>query len=115
MGDGEKYTDLKKQIKLLDLKDKVKLIGHSNRVYEYIKGSLCVIVSSLWEDPGFVIIEAALCNSMIISSNCKNGPTEFLLNGSAGLLFENNRKDELFKKLIEFKTLEKKKFFKKKF
>ena len=38
----------------------------------------------------------------------------FLLNGSAGLLFENNRKDELFKKLIEFKTLEKKKIFQKK-
>ena len=76
--------------------------------------SKAFILSSLWEDPGFVIIEAALCNSLIISSNCKNGPSEFLLNGRAGLLFDNNKKDELLKKLKEFKKLEREKIFKKK-
>ena len=76
--------------------------------------SKAFILSSLWEDPGFVIIESALCNSMIISSNCKNGPKEFLLNGDAGLLFENNKKDDLFKKLNEFKKLEKNQIFHKK-
>ena len=45
---------------------------------------------------------------MVISSNCKNGPREFLLNGNAGFLFESNKEDELFKKLDEFKKLEKK-------
>ena len=44
--------------------------------------SNALILSSLWEDPGFVMIEAALCNSYIISSDCKNGPREFLLNGA---------------------------------
>ena len=54
--------------------------------------SKAFILSSLWEDPGFVIIESAFCNSMIISSNCKNGPREFLLNGKGGCFFENNKK-----------------------
>ena len=45
----------------------------------------------------------------------KNGPTEFLYEWYAGLLFENNKKGELFKKLIEFKALEKKQIFQKKF
>ena len=62
---------------------------------------------------GFVIIESALCNSMIISSNCKNGPNEFLSNGNAGLLFENNKENELFKKLKEFKELKKNEIYKK--
>ena len=68
----------------------------------------------MWEDPGFVLIESALCNSLIISSNCKNGPKEFLLNGNAGLLFESNKKNKLLEKLNEFKRLEKKQIFKKK-
>ena len=48
------------------------------------------------EDPGFVMIRSALCNCFIISSNCKNGPKEFLLNGDAGLIFESNKNEELF-------------------
>ena len=52
------------------------------------------ILTSLWEDPGFVIIEAA-CNLFVISSDCKNGPNEFLLNGKGGILFKKNSKNEL--------------------
>ena len=51
------------------------------------------ILSSLWEDPGFVLIEAAYMNTTIISSNCPNGPVEILENGKGGYLFENNNKE----------------------
>ena len=44
----------------------------------------------MWEDPGAVMIEAAFCNKIVLSSNCRNGPKEFLMNGKAGYLFENN-------------------------
>ena len=91
------------EIKKNNLSENIKLLGHTDNIYEVMLKSKAFILSSLWEDPGFVIIESALCNSMIISSNCKNGPKEFLSNGDAGLLFENNRKNELFKKLKEFK------------
>ena len=40
LGDGEKYIEIKNQIKLLNLKDKIQLIGHSDRVYDYIRGSM---------------------------------------------------------------------------
>ena len=36
------------------------------------------------------MIEAAFSNIPIISSDCKNGPTEFLMNSEAGYLFNNN-------------------------
>lgn len=108
LGDGEKYTDLKKQIKLLDLNGKVKLIGHSNKAYEYIKGSLCVIVSSLWEDPGFVMIEASALKKIVINSNCPSGPKEFFNNGKNGFLFQNNNSESLIKTFDKFMQTEKK-------
>ena len=114
-GEGELKNKLIKEIKKRDLTNNVKLAGYSDNIYKYMLRSKAFILSSLWEDPGFVIIEAALCNSMIISSNCKNGPIEFLLNGRAGLLFNNNVEGELFRKLGEFKKLEKKQIFQKKF
>ena len=80
----------------------------------YMKNSKAFILSSLWEEVGFVIVEAAICNTFVISSNCRNGPKEFLMDGKAGFLFENNEDDELFKKLKEFKKLEKKEIFEKK-
>ena len=33
----------------------------------------------MWEEVGFVLVEAAISNLFIISSDCKNGPKEFYL------------------------------------
>ena len=67
-----------------------------------MKNSKLFILSSLWEEIGFVIVEAASCNVNILSSNCKNGPKEFLLNGKAGYLFENNNSESFKMKFEEF-------------
>jgi glycosyltransferase involved in cell wall biosynthesis len=56
-------------------------------------------LTSLWEDPGFVLVEAASLNKLIISSNCKNGPEEFLDYGKGGLLFKSNSVDSLIKNI----------------
>ena len=72
-----------------------------------MKKAKALVLSSLWEDPGFVIIEAALANLFIISSDCKNGPTEFLLNGKAGLLYSSNKKNELSYTLSFFQKMNK--------
>ena len=53
--------------------------------------------TSLWEDPGFVIVEAALSNIPIISSNCPNGPREIIEKN--GYLFQNNNLESLLKNL----------------
>ena len=68
---------LEKQIINLDLQKKVRLEGFQSNVYNYMKNSKLFILSSLWEEIGFVIVEAASCNVNILSSNCKNGPKEF--------------------------------------
>jgi len=82
-----------------------------------MKNAEALILSSLWEDPGFVLIEAAMCNLSIISSDCKNGPSEFLNFGEGGILFKSNQKGALEKSLYEFlndKSKNEKRIFSKK-
>ena len=62
-----------------------------NNVFKYFKKGEVFVLSSLWEEVGFVMVEAALTNLFVISSNCPNGPKEFLSNGRYGILFENNK------------------------
>ena len=101
-GEGEKKNFLLKKINDYGLSRRVFLKGYSDDIYFHMKNSKAFILSSLWEDPGFVIIEAALCNLFVISSDCKNGPEEFLYNGKAGILFKSNSKNALFDSLIKF-------------
>jgi glycosyltransferase involved in cell wall biosynthesis len=107
-GDGDEKKSLLKKIKNKNLMDRVFLMGHSSIIYSFMKKADAFILSSLWEEPGFVLIEAAISNLFIISSDCPNGPKEFLKNGKAGLLFESNKKNALKEKLEEFCNLEKK-------
>ena len=106
IGEGEERKKLEVLIKSYNLADNIFLLGQIDNVYPYMKNAKSLILASLWEDPGFVIIEAAYSNLFIISSNCPNGPREFLNDGEAGYLFQNNKKDALFEKLNLFKMQE---------
>ena len=114
IGDGEKKNELQNLINKHNLSDRIFLIGFSNNVYAYMNNASLFILSSLWEDPGFVIIEAATCNLSILSSNCSNGPKEFLMNGSAGKLFESNKSGSLLQALQDYEDDFKKKVYAKK-
>jgi glycosyltransferase involved in cell wall biosynthesis len=103
LGDGEQKMKLIELINRLKIQDKVFLLGFQNNVYKYLLKADCFILSSLWEDPGFVLLEAGLSNTCVISSNCINGPQEILSNGKNGFLFENNNLNDLLRKFDEFK------------
>ena len=105
LGDGEERSKLEKQIIKKKLQTNVYLIGHVNNVFKYFKKGEVFVLSSLWEEVGFVMVEAALTNLFVISSNCPNGPKEFLSNGRYGILFENNKKGELSNSLIKYTNL----------
>jgi len=101
IGEGEEEKFLKEKILRLKLQDRVFLLGFKKNIYPYIMLSRAVISPSLWEDPGAVMIEAAFCNKIVLSSDCKNGPKEFLMNSRAGYLFENDNLDSLIKSFNE--------------
>ena len=119
IGDGEQKVFLQKLIEKKKLSQKIFLLGFQKNVFNYLKNANLFILSSLWEDPGWVLMEAAMCNTLILSSNCRNGPKEFLENNRGGVLFENNSiKDFLskFEQIIELnqKQIKEKKLFSKK-
>ena len=101
LGEGEEEKFLQEKILKLKLEDRVFLLGFKKNIYPYIMLSRAVISPSLWEDPGAVMIEAAFCNKIVLSSDCKNGPKEFLMNSKAGYLFENDNLDSLIKSFNE--------------
>lgn len=106
IGEGEQRDSLQKLIEKKKLKDKITLIGYKDNVFEYFEKSKCFILSSLWEDPGFVLVESAYMNTPIISSDCDNGPKEILGDGSNGILFKSNNKASLLDALHQFENMD---------
>ena len=101
IGDGELKNKLIKKIKNFNLEKKILIMKFKNNIFDYIKNSSAVIIPSLWEDPGFVMIEAAYLKKSIICSNCPSGPKEFLQKGNGGFLFKTNNLNSL-KKTLEY-------------
>ena len=95
---------MQEEIDKLHLSNNIKILEYTDNIYYFMKNSKGFILSSIWEEVGFVIVEAAFCNSLVISSNCKNGPDEFLQKGEAGLIFCSDVKNKLYEKLIEYKN-----------
>ncbi len=90
LGEGEERKNLEKKISDLNLSKKIFLVGYKKNIYDYLKNSKIFVLSSLWEDPGFVILEAGYLNKIIFSSDCPNGPIEILNEGKNGFLYKSN-------------------------
>ena len=98
IGEGEEKKVLEDKIIKNNLQDKVFLIGYKKNVYKYYDKCLFFVLSSLWEDPGFVIIESFSCNTLVLSSDCNNGPKEIMNNEKNGFLFKVNNKSDFISK-----------------
>ena len=105
LGKGEEKKNLIKLIKKKNLSNSVYLLGNVNNVYDFMRSSDVFVLSSLWEELGFVIAEAALNNLFIISSDCPNGPKEFLNHGKNGIIYNTNKENSLLNALVNFSEL----------
>ena len=90
LGEGDKENELIKLINNKKLKNKILLLGYKDNVSEYLMNSYCFVLSSLWEDPGFVLIESAMSNTLIFSSDCDTGPKDFLENEKNSFTYKTN-------------------------
>ena len=108
-GEGEDKIKLENFIKEHKLENSIFLIGYKKEILKYFSISKGFILSSLWEDPGFVLIEAAMTRTFILSSDCPNGPKEIIQDKKNGILFKSNDKDFFLKQFKIFKNLDRKK------
>lgn len=88
IGEGEEKNNLNDKIRENNMEKDIFILGYKSNVFQYLHKSLFFLLSSSWEDPGFVLVEAAASNKLILSSNVLSGPKEFLYNKSSGFLFE---------------------------
>lgn len=99
LGSGEKKDELNKMIINQLPNDLVKIIPYSSNISHFYIKSEIFISTALWEDPGFAILEAAMHNLTILSSDCLNGPKEFLNENKRGYGFMNGNISEFIKNL----------------
>ena len=98
-GDGEDKSKILSFIKKNKLENNIILVGYLNNIQFYMKNAKCFILSSLWEDPGFVLAEAAAARLLTISSDCDSGPKELIEDNVNGILFLSNNSQSLFSKI----------------
>ena len=79
----------------------IEFLGKVPRPFGYMRGAMAHILSSFNEGLPTVLIEAMAAQTLNISSNCKNGPHEILMDGDAGILFEPGNAEELAKALSD--------------
>ena len=96
-GNGEDEIKLKEFIRKNNLENNITLLGYIDNIFPYFKNSKGFILTSLWEDPGFVLIEAAFCRTPVFSSDAKPSPSELIENNYNGTTIKNNDKNSFLK------------------
>ena len=113
-GDGEDKNKILSYIEKNNLEKNIFLIGYVRNIFPYINSSQGFILSSLWEDPGFVLIEAAACKIPVFSSDCLEGPKEIIKDNINGILFKSNDLNDFLKNFERFNNIINNKDLKKK-
>ena len=100
MGRGILREKLMNCILKLKLSHNVKLVNFQKNPYPAIKQADIFLLSSKYEGLPNVLLESLALNKFIISSNCRTGPREILLNGDGGLLFKVGNYNELAQHIL---------------
>jgi len=113
IGDGEDRSKLNNLSHSLKVSNYIKFVGFKKNVYKYFLNAKALICTSLWEDPGFILIEAGIANLPVISNSCKSGPIEIIKNENNGYLYPYNSLKGLVEKLKAFENENEKNILKK--
>jgi glycosyltransferase involved in cell wall biosynthesis len=105
LGDGDEKEHLKKLVIKKKLQNNVFLLGNQKNIYPFLLNSLFFTLTSDWEDPGFVILEAMFSKKIVLSSDCESGPIDIINDISNGFLFKKNNSNDFqlkFSTIIDF-------------
>lgn len=85
-GEGPERQKLEVLVRELGLTDDVMLPGFVHNPYAYMSRASCLVLSSVFEGFGNVIVEALAMGCPVVSTDCPVGPSEILEGGKWGLL-----------------------------
>lgn len=86
LGEGEERQALESLVCELGLDAHVYMPGYVANPFKYMAKASVFALSSRWEGPGHVVIEALALGVPVVSTDCPSGPREILMDGKAGLL-----------------------------
>jgi glycosyltransferase involved in cell wall biosynthesis len=101
IGNGSQYQKLNQLIRHLHLEKKVKIITNITEPATFYKKSDLFVLTSLYEGFPNVIAESISMNLPVISSNCKSGPKEILMNFRGPDIFTKGDHKNLSKKILD--------------
>lgn len=93
IGSGNNDVKLLKLINDLGIENSVLLTGFQKNPFKFIKKSQVYVMTSLFEGFPNILVEAMACGCPVISTDCKSGPKEILLEN---FNFNNTTEDILF-------------------
>ncbi len=86
VGEGPEEENLYQQIKVLNLRSRVKLLGFKKDIYNYYAQAELFVLSSRNEGYPNALIEAMSLGCACIAMDCQFGPSEIIKNNHNGLL-----------------------------
>ena len=86
LGDGPERTPLETQIAAWGLTESVRLLGHRDNIYPYLRGADLFIHTCRFEGFGYAVLEALACGTAVIATDCPYGPREILGDSEYGIL-----------------------------
>jgi glycosyltransferase involved in cell wall biosynthesis len=100
IGYGPELKNIITMSKNLGIYNMIKIIKKCHNPFPFLRKSDLLILTSHYEGFGNVLVEALTLGVPVISTNCKSGPSEILLNGKGGDLIEIGDYKDLSKKII---------------
>ncbi len=100
LGEGEEREKLQNIISELQIEDNARLIGFVPNPYKFMKKADVFVLSSLWEDAGHVLVEAAYMKLKLVSTRCPHGQEEFLDYGKNGELCEVQKPEDMKRAIL---------------
>jgi len=94
VGDGPLLVELQREVKLLGLQDRVRLLGEVNEISQLVREKDILLSTSVFEGFGLVAAEAQASGIPVVGPNV-SGLSEVVVHGITGFLFETRNPAEI--------------------
>jgi glycosyltransferase involved in cell wall biosynthesis len=84
LGQGGELLALEQLVRELELMDDVAFPGFVTNPYAYMSKAKMLVMTSIYEGFGNVLVEAIIAGTPVVSTNCESGPAEILEDGKYG-------------------------------
>lgn len=89
VGTGEKFQDLKDQVKDMELTEFISFEGYQSDLSSYYKRAKATVLTSLFEGFPNVLVESISYGTPVISFDCPSGPRDIIIQNVNGILVEH--------------------------